>query len=981
MHPFFCAKLKYLATWLVVYWMAIAPGFLSAQSPDAAGTRDVEFFETSIRPLLVEHCLVCHGDDPDDLGGNLRLTSRAEILDGGDLGPAIALGNPDDSLLIKAVRYDSSELEMPPDGKLTDEQIGLLERWIRIGAPDPREPSAATITQPAIDIEAGKDFWSFQTRKDTLPPTDLNDSEWPITEIDAYILKRLEQEDLQPAGDTDRATLLRRIYLALTGLPPDEETVQDFCSSTESLDRDLARVVDELLDCAQFGERWGRHWLDVVRFAESSGGGRSLMFPHAWRFRDYVIQSYNADKPFDQFVREQIAGDLLPFDSHLQRSEQLVATGFLVLGPTNYEQQDKELLELDVIDEQIDTIGRAFMGLTLGCARCHDHKFDPIPTTDYYALAGIFKNTQSLVDGNVSRYVMRSLATEEESVAHQDYLQKIAELTEQLGAANETISNLGGDSATSGVKKTISVSSLPGIVLDNSDATLTGTWTESVYAPGFVGENYIHDDKQPKGGNVAVFSPRLTTGGQYEVRMSYTSAGNRASNVSVAIDHNDGRAEKVVNQAQEPPIDGSFISLGTYRFEADSIAAVTISNADTDGVVIVDSVQFLPASEDLPVTGQNTSPSGDQPKPADETSVDVPSESAELLAARELAGQINKQLTELKKHAPRPLSQAMSVEEKEHPRDSHVHLRGNARNPGDVVPRGFVSVVRYESQTEIPATSGGRMELAEWIASPDHPLTARVYVNRIWRHLMGAGLVRTTDNFGKVGQVPSHPELLDYLANRFVNDNWSTKKLIREIVLSRVYRLKSDVSDETLAIDPENRLLAHANRIRVDAEVLRDSILAISGQLDPTQGGLTIRKIEEYDLGYEFDSVRRSVYVPAFRNSMLDLFEVFDIANPNLVVGDRNTSILPTQALFLMNSPWVIEQSQFAAVRFLDETKGDEIPVRIDRAWRRTLGRLPTANERALALEQMESFGDDEQAAWSSLFHGLITSLDFRYVN
>ena len=386
--------------------------------------QDIEFFENEVRPLLVEHCFQCHGEVEKAIRGGLTLTSRNAILRGGDSGAAIVAGKPEESLLISSIRYE--DFEMPPKGQLNPEQVATLTKWVEMGAPDPRTGTAAK--PKTIDIEAGKKFWAFAPRaKPPLPK--IHDPQWPQNYIDHFVLAKLEDAGIQPASDANRETLIRRAYIALIGLPPTIPQIDRFLSDERPIESAFASVVDTLLESEHFGERWGRHWLDVVRFAESSGGGRSLMFPDAWRFRDYVIDSFNDDKPFDQFIVEQIAGDLLLHESHDQKIEQIIATGMLALGPTNYEQQDKELLRMEVVDEQVDTIGRAFLGLTLGCARCHDHKFDPIPMTDYYALAGIFGSTQTLVDGNVSSYVTRELATEKESAANKKYRDRIKKLT------------------------------------------------------------------------------------------------------------------------------------------------------------------------------------------------------------------------------------------------------------------------------------------------------------------------------------------------------------------------------------------------------------------------------------------------------------------------------------------------------------------------------------------------------------------------
>lgn len=455
----------------------------------------------------------------------------------------------------------------------------------------------------------------------------------------------------------------------------------------------------------------------------------------------------------------------------------------------------------------------------------------------------------------------------------------------------------------------------------------------------------------------------------------------------------------LVNQSQPPPIDGLFISLGTFRFEADNESLVTIETKGTDGHVIVDAVQFIKqeegtksnaASNAAKVAGNVDSDKRDTTSAieTEKAGKGIVSEKQKRIRSLEAEfKRLDEELKKLKKNAPRPTAVAMSVVESEDPADGNLHIRGSFDNLGPVVKRGFVSVCcEDESKPELGAKESGRLQLAQWLANPRHPLTARVYVNRIWRHLFGTGLVATTDNFGTVGERPSHPELLDHIAEEFVNDGWSTKRLIRKIMLSRVYQLSSANSEFAKSQDPENRLLWRANRRRVDAEVLRDSILSVSGSLDLAPGGLTISKITQYDQNYQFDTVRRSVYVPAFRNSMLDVFEAFDFANPNLVIGHRNTSTLPTQALFFMNSELVVKESRKFANRIL-ERKDLTGEKRIVLAYRMAIGRQPVSSEIEQALTYINGFEVDgseresELAAWTSFCHALFASLDFRYVD
>jgi hypothetical protein len=743
----------------------------------------VAFFEKIIRPLLVEHCYRCHSAATKQRGG-LALDSRGSIRKGGDSGPAVVPGKPKDSLLLQAVRYNE-EPRMPPKGKLPDAVVADLERWIALGAPDPRAATVAGTSPKPLDVREGRKFWAFQPpRRHAVPQ--VRDTSWPRSDIDSFLLASLEAKGLRPAADADGAVLLRRAYFDLIGLLPSPEQTDAFVRD-RSPDA-FARVVDGLLASPHFGEHWGRHWLDVARFAESSGGGRSLLFPDAWRYRDYVLDTFNTDTPYDRFITEQIAGDLLPAATPEQRRRQLIATAFLVLGPTNYEEQKKDVLEMDVVDEQLDTMGRAFLGLTIGCARCHDHKFDPIPTRDYYALAGILHSTQTLIHENVSQWVEQPLpvrAEQEKAIAKQEAV--VAELKERI--------------------------------------------------------------KQAKA----------------------------------------AKKDKTVVSALE----------------------------------------------------------------------------------KELRKQIA--------NGPRrPV--AMAVREADRIEDCAICIRGNIANRGAKVPRGFLQVASAGSSPVLPAKESGRRELAAWLASPDNPLTARVMVNRIWHHLFGAGLVRTVDNFGTVGERPSHPELLDYLALRFMQDGWSVKKMIRLLVLSRAYQMSSVGRAGAAAVDPENRLLSHMNRRRLDAECLRDAMLCVSGRLDHTAGGPTIKKGTTSEITYRFDDTRRSVYTPIFRNKLLGLFEAFDFGDPNLVTGQRNISTVATQALYLMNSPFVMEQAQHAAKALLAVPDLNDAG-RVDRAYRLALGRLPTPRERDIALKFVASSSGEPLAAWERFYQVLFACIDFRYVN
>ncbi|MBU6180921.1 MAG: DUF1549 domain-containing protein, partial [Verrucomicrobia bacterium] len=536
------------------------------------------FFREKVEPILRARCYECHSH-AGKIKGGLVLDSRSGWEIGGDSGPAVVPGSPDKSRVVSAVHYTSPNLEMPPKAKLPEAEIALLEEWVRRGAPDPRVavagPKAAKQAGP--DPEEGRRHWAFQPLRFAAPPA-VRDQAWPINEVDPFILAKLEENDLKPAPPADRATLIRRLSFDLTGLPPTAEEVEDF--RRDSSDDAVERLVDRLLASPRFGERWGRHWLDVARYSDSIGGGMNHVLDDAWRYRDYVVSSFNADKPYDRFITEQIAGDLLPGVDEARRVEQLVATGFLLLGVTELGEYDREKLRMDIADEQLDTLGKTFLGLTLGCARCHDHKFDPVPTRDYYAMAGIFRSTNPL------------------------------------------------------------------------------------------------DEKKSA---------------------------------------------------------GLFGRLRRLPLPEDSSTAAAISRAKE---------KLAPLKKDLADAQAALKTATPADKPALEKRVES------LRAAQRREDSIIASMSPM----------ILAVGEEAQPKDSPVFIRGDVHNPGPVVPRGFLSLARFDGTPPVPSGRSGRLELARWMTHPDHPLPARVMVNRVWHWLMGAGLVRSVDNFGLRGEPPSHPE-------------------------------------------------------------------------------------------------------------------------------------------------------------------------------------------------------------------------------
>ena len=916
---------------------------------NAADLAGIEFFEKKIRPVLVSECYKCHSKGKK-IKGELRLDWRGGWQKGGESGAAIIPGRVGKSLLIQAIRHADADLKMPPKKKLSAAQIADFEKWVAMGAPDPRTTSEATEEEKELDLAAARKFWAFQpVRK--LPAPKVKQTDWPRTDIDRFVLAALEAKGIGPVGDADDLTLLRRIYFDLIGLPPTPKQMAAF-EKAANVNRQSAieNSVDALLASPHFGERWGRHWLDVVRFSESTGGGRTLLMKDAWRFRDYVVNAFNADKPFTEFIREQIAGDLIPGGTLAQQRERLTATAFLLLGPTNYELQDKTVLEMDIVDEQLDTMGKAFMGLTIGCARCHDHKFDPIRTEDYYGMAGIFKSTKVVIHSNVSAWNKRPLpmSAEQSALAKKQAAaigakqKEIAALKKQLGA------NAGP----------LPVASLPGVVVDDLQAKLKGDWTRSTSNKGYVGANYIHDGAVGKGDKSVAFTVKIPGDGKFEVRVAYAHGTNRDTKVPVLIRHADGEVTMHIDQTKRPPIDGHFISLGTFDFLVGEWEAVVISTEGTTAHVIADAVQFL--SKDAPAVAK-------------------PAPKLEGKAAQAMLKKMESELKALKKAAVKQ-PELIAADEGDNPGDIQIAIRGNAHNAGPKTPRSFIRVLHHGPAPKIAAQVSGRTELANWLASAEHPLTARVFVNRVWHHLFGKGIVPSVDNFGHSGRLPTHQALLDHLATRFVAEGWSVKKLIREIVLSRVYQLSSETGDLRLEkVDLENKLHWRQNRRRLQAEAIRDAVLSVSGKLDTKSGGNTIKLGTTTEYGYQFDDTRRSLYAPVFRNTPLEILAVFDFADPNLVVGSRTTSSVPTQALFLMNSPFIRAQAAAAAKRLLEENLTDNT-ARIEHTYRRALGRNATSSEHEIILKFLTSKKDPAQA-WPQIIHGLYASLDFRFLN
>ncbi|GEP43673.1 PSD1 and planctomycete cytochrome C domain-containing protein [Brevifollis gellanilyticus] len=795
--------------------------FLWAACLQADAADGVAFFESKIRPVLAEHCYECHSVEAGKSKGGLMLDTKQGIRTGGDNGPAVVPGDTGKSLLLTAIKHSDPDLEMPPKSpKLPNQIIADLEAWISMGAPDPRESAKKVAERAPVDVKSGRQFWSYQKPKLPAGSTDG---------IDGFIRAKLTEQKLIAAPEAAPRVLLRRLCFDLIGLPPTPSQMQAFEKGGEA---EYARIVDELLQSPRFGERWGRHWLDVARYAESNGRESNLTFPHAWRYRDYVIDAVNSDIPFDRFITEQIAGDLLPAKDDAERARLLIATGFLAIGPKGLNEMSKAQFAADVADEQLDAVTRAVMASSVACARCHDHKTEPFSMEDYYALAGIFKSTETFYGNWI----------DSENGNH-GHLIRLPDLPAQV---------------------------IPG-------KTLTADQVKKLKAD-----------------------------------LAKLNADELEQNAYIAKAKLEGR-----------DISGEFHKLLTNALR------ILWSRGGVEGAL------------------ETVDDSG------------------------------------------RALPMCMGVRDAKRIVDSPLYDRGELAHPGDVVMRGFPQVI--EVKGTLSRQQSGRLELAQWITSRDHPLTARVMVNRVWRHLFGTGLVRTVDNFGFSGERPSHPELLDYLAMRFMEKNWSVKALIQEVVMSKTYRQSSEEKgSDRSTIDPDNRLLSRANVRRLDAEAIRDSMLAVSGTLDTSRrpgslvaelDGQSVSLIGFNDkLPKDLDgSHRRSIYLPVIRDHLPDVLEQFDVANPNLVTGDRDVTNVPLQALYLMNGPYVQEQAAALSARLMKEKPTREDRVR--RAFSLCFSRLPEPRELQLIESFFQSAPGDEAKQLTAFCQSLLASAEFRFVD
>ncbi len=877
--------------------ISLAAAAFALAAPLPAADAGIEFFEKKIRPVLVDTCYKCHSAQSEKVKGGLLLDTRAGLLKGGDSGPAIVPGDPDKSLLIKSIRYTDENLQMPPKNKkLTAEQIGAFEQWVKMGAPDPR--SGTNKIAGAIDMDAARKHWAFQPVRAVAAPAVKNER-WVQAPVDRFLLARMEEKGLTPSPRADRRTLIRRATYDLTGLPPTEAEVEAFVAD-QSPDA-FAKLVDRLLASPRYGERWARYWLDVARYADTKGYvfEEERRYPFAWTYRDYVIRALNEDLPYDQFVIQQIAADLLPLG---EDKRPLAAMGFLTLGRRFLNNQH------DIIDDRLDVVGRGLMGLTVGCARCHDHKSDPVPMKDYYSLYGVFASSEEPGEkpmlGNAALPKEHPAYAAEKKKREDDLAKFLA------GKEAELLEKMRGQ-----LGDYLLVARDAKGIADNGkqDSFVRERKLAPVIARRWI-ERLSEAKRKP--------DPILGAWTRFAA-LGETNFAERAKTVAKSVAANADPANKlnplVAAQFATPPESMKEVAVRyTKLFAPYAAKHEPVKDADAEGLR-----KFLHA-EDSPFR---------LAKDELRRLFDTPAQQKERALKRKI--------DELEATHPGAPPRAMALADRKTPVEPVVFIRGNPGNRGSKVPRQFLEILSPEKREPFKQGSG-RLELARAIASTNNPLTARVFVNRVWRQHFGTPLVRTPSDFGMKADAPSHPELLDYLAARFMAEGWSVKKLHRAMMLSSAYQQTSVENDANAKIDPANERFWRMNRRRLDFEAMRDTLLTAAGRLDLTMGGNAV------DITTQPFATRRSVYAYIERQNLPGVFRTFDFANPDTSSGGRFSTTVPQQALFLMNSPFAVEQAQALVARSeVRQAATDE--ARVDRLHRVVFQRPAEPDEIALA--------------------------------
>ncbi len=946
---------------------ALALAAQTARADVASPEDGLRFFEERIRPVLAEKCHSCHSAQSEKLKGSLQVDHLEHLLAGGDTGPALVAGEPGGSLLVEAIAYGNPDLRMPPKERLSDAVVEDFRRWIVGGAPWPEEPVPQVGEAAAgetFDLEKRRaEHWSWQPARPVDPPA-VKEAGWARSPVDAFLLAKIEAAGLRPAEPADDRTWLRRVHFDLVGLPPTPEEIARFLTDSSTDRRE--KVVDALLASPHFGEKWARHWMDLVRYAETHGHEFDYPIDHAFEYRDYLIRAFNGDVPFDLFAKEHIAGDLLRTPRRNAKEgfdESILGTGFWYLNEATHAPTDVLADEADHQATQIDVYGKAFLGLTISCARCHDHKFDAISTADYYALTG-YLHSSARTERSMDPGGRRAAAA-----ARQRELLALAD--ERLAESSQTPRQSVAEEAT-----------LPPSVpnTDFESDTLPPGWT-------VIGEAFAPTGTSPRF-TLEEGATFTTPGTVSSVRLGEAHSGVLRSptfeipgdTIHVRLRARGGMMRVVIDNYQMA-VHSTLLFNGTIRKDLDTKGAFTWVRFDGDlkkyrghraYLEFVDpGPGFLEIDE---IRCSDTPPTDPPAKPAPPVSADE--RTAALLAeGRQLAAVLP------------PERFALTMAEGT-PENARVYGRGSHRSAGEEVPRRFLSA--------LGGREGTRLLLAEETTSPDNPLVARVAVNRIWHHLFGRGLVASVDDFGPMGQIPSHPELLDRLAADFVANGWSFKRTVRSLVLTNAYA-QASVPHPSLSVglvaeaDPTNQLLHHMPVRRLPAEAIRDSLLAVSGSLDPALFGPPVpthrtdfmtgrgaRKSGPLD-----GNGRRTIYGSIYRNFLPPLLMTFDLPNPFGPKGARSVSNVPAQALALMNDPFVVDQATKWADRTLTGPSPDD-HARIARMMEAATGKRPdktTLDTLAAFLdEQSTLYGARDKRVWSDLAHAIFNSKDFLYV-
>lgn len=907
----------------------------SVHAEEALPPEKVEFFEKQVRPLLVQHCQECHGAKKQEAG--LRLDNRVGLRKGTDSGPVVVDGNIDGSRLIQVLAHSPNDVQMPPKEKLPDDQIAILRKWVELGSPWPTEAPGANAS-----VDVSKTHWAFQPIKSPMIPAANLESR---TAVDALIVAALQAKGLTLSQPADRYTFIRRVTLDLWGIPPTIDDVQEFEADTAP--DATERLVDRLLASPLYGQRWARHWLDVARYADSKGYVFTAepRYPYSYTYRDYVVDAFNSDKPFDQFVTEQLAADAVVETA--ANDPRLAALGFLTVGRRYLNNTQ------DIIDDRIDVVSRGLLGLTVGCARCHDHKFDPVPTEDYYSLYGVFASSMepeelpiigSPKEASAFMEFEKELAKRERALA--DYE------NEAMGKVMDELRTRAGDCLIVVARENQNWLKLPAVFSDKNEPRkqLVERW-----------KHYLDQHAKPEN---RVFGPWQ--------HLSKFSADEFAAQVSQLVERwksPDGvaDAEKVNGLVRQAIMNTPPQTLP----ELAKLYGTVFNDIQTQWQMLQKNSAEAKALPDAAAEELRTVLYGEG------SPCVVNMDDSRRIVGRDVRDrvtQLKREVDNLKVTSPGAPPRAMVMRDGQ-PQNSPVFIRGNPGRHGKQVPRQFLQVVAGPERK--PFTKGsGRLELAQSIMDAKNPLTSRVIVNRLWQHHFGTGLVATPSDFGTRGLPPSNPELLDWLSLKMMDSGWSLKQMHRVILSSAVYRQSSAENELARRVDPENRLLWRMPRLRIDFEEMRDSMLAVAGRLDLSVGG---RPFEDL---MNPNNSRRTIYAFVNRNDLPGVFRAFDFADVDASAPERPNTTVPQQALFAMNSPFVVEQARRVAAE--SQVGASDDSVRVSQLYRRVLSREPSSEERALALRfvaEAQTTATEKQSPWDRLAQALLLTNEFWFAD